>query len=275
MEEHPELPPEVYRRSFSLLHQFVQERNHCARCPGLEQCPNMEKGHYPILREYAGYLELSMHECGKLRAFREDQQRKSLIRCHHIPKEIQSASFADMELDNGRTEAIDAAIDFCQHLAEGKRVKGLYLYGSFGVGKSYIAGAITNYLADVGISSIMVHVPALCEELKDAIRTGQVSDKIVALKTAPVLILDDIGAEPLTPWIRDEVYGVIFQYRMTQQLPTVYTSNLDLNELEEHFSHTDKGGKETLKGKRLMERIRPFVRPVPVEGINRRYLPSS
>jgi primosomal protein DnaI len=111
------------------------------------------------------------------------------------------------------------------------------------------------------------------EELKSSLgdETNQLSEKLEALKQTQVLIFDDIGAESLTPWIRDDILATVLQYRMTEQLPTIYTSNMTLDELEEHFSHTAKGGYDILKGKRLMERIRPFVKAILVNGRNRRY----
>ncbi|WP_164491634.1 primosomal protein DnaI [Staphylospora marina] len=270
-ERHPELPLDCYRRSLILLSQFVTERTSCRQCPGLEKCPNSAPGHYPVLEQYGLAISLKLTECSKLRSHKESERRRSLIRSHHIPVEIRNATFESVELSAKREEAVSAAIDFCMEFENGLPDKGLYLYGPFGVGKSYIAGAVTNQLASIGIASVMVHLPALVEEMKGAINENSVSDKVDALKTTTVLILDDIGAETLTPWIRDDILSVIFQYRMTEHLPTIYTSNLSLDELEEHFAHTGKGGFEPLKAKRLMERIRPFVRPILVEGRNRRY----
>jgi primosomal protein DnaI len=273
MNEHPELDQNVYRRSFSLLQQFVVERSHCDACPGLDKCPNMMKGHYPVLHEYGGYIDLSLKECSKFLQAKEEKWKKSLIKSHHIPREIQNASFETIDYNPGRDEAINAAIDFCMGFAEKNPYRGLYLYGPFGVGKSYIAGAITNELAGRGIRSIMVHFPSLVEELKSSLgdETNQLSEKLEALKQTQVLIFDDIGAESLTPWIRDDILATVLQYRMTEQLPTIYTSNMTLDELEEHFSHTAKGGYDILKGRRLMERIRPFVKAILVNGRNRRY----
>lgn len=265
--EHPGLSDEVYLRSFSLLQQFVMERTNCEMCPGLNHCSNVMKGHYPELNEYSGYLDLSMHECNKLK----QKRRKTLIKSHHIPKDIQNSTFDQIDYDRGRNEAIHSAIDFCMSFTSETPAQGLYLYGAFGVGKSYIAGAITNELAKHEIPSLMVHFPALVEELKESIADKQIGGKIQALKTTPVLILDDIGAESLTPWLRDEVLSVVLHNRMAEKLPTVYTSNMTLDELEEHFSYTGKGGWEVLKGKRLMERIRPFVKSILVQGSNRRY----
>ncbi|MBA4601767.1 primosomal protein DnaI [Thermoactinomyces mirandus] len=266
--EHPELPDEVYLRSFSLLQQFVTDRTNCKICPGLDRCSNIVKGHYSELNEYSGYLDLSMHECSKLRK----KRRKTLIKSHHIPRDIQNSTFEQIDFDDiGRHEAIHSAIDFCMSFTNGTPAQGLYLYGAFGVGKSYIAGAITNELAKHEIPSLMVHFPALVEELKESIADKRIGNKIEALKTTRVLILDDIGAESLTPWLRDEVLSVVLHTRMAEKLPTIYTSNMTLDELEEHFSYTSKGGWEILKGKRLMERIRPLVKPILVQGHNRRY----
>ena len=50
------------------------------------------------------------------------------------------------------------------------------------------------------------------------------------VKEANLLLLDDIGAEKLSDWARDEVLGVILQYRMEEHLPTFFTSNLSLNQ---------------------------------------------
>ena len=47
------------------------------------------------------------------------------------------------------------------------------------------------------------------------------------IKLAEVLVLDDIGAEQSTPWVRDEILQVILQYRMQEDLPIFFTSNFE------------------------------------------------
>ena len=56
-----------------------------------------------------------------------------------------------------------------------------------------------------------------------------------------MLLLDDIGAENTSNWSRDEVLGPILQYRMENHLPTFFTSNLTMDELEEALSTTSSG----------------------------------
>ena len=54
--------------------------------------------------------------------------------------------------------------------------------------------------------------------------------------------------------------GTILNYRMNRK-PTFFTSNYDLDALEQHFSFTNRDGEELHKGQRIMDRIRPFVEP--------------
>ena len=67
--------------------------------------------------------------------------------------------------------------------------------------------------------------------------------------------MDDIGADSVTEWSRDEVLGTILQYRMEERLATFFTSNLTIEELEQHL---DVANKEVdhVKARRIIERVR-------------------
>lgn len=126
-------------------------------------------------------------------------------------------------------------------MAAGEECKGIYFYGKFGVGKTYLLGAIANRLAERQIPSLLVHTPEFLREMKNSLSDGSFNEKMELLKTVPVLMLDDIGAENMTNWVRDEIIGVILQYRMMERLPTLYSSNYDFSMLEEHFSYSQRG----------------------------------
>ena len=83
-------------------------------------------------------------------------------------------------------------------------------------------------------------------------------------------MIDDIGADSMSAWIRDEVLGVILQHRMQEQLPTFFSSNFNMDQLEQHLSVTQRGDEEPLKAKRIMERVRYLSREIWVIGENRR-----
>lgn len=84
------------------------------------------------------------------------------------------------------------------------------------------------------------------------------------------MILDDIGAEFLSSWFRDEILGAILQYRMMERLPVFFTSNYTPEELETMLSQSGRGKMEQLKSARIMERIRQVSEPVEINGKNYR-----
>ena len=60
--------------------------------------------------------------------------------------------------------------------------KGLYLAGPFGVGKTYMMGALANELSENGIETTLVNVPTYSAEIKQAIATNTVEAKLVSIK---------------------------------------------------------------------------------------------
>ena len=146
--------------------------------------------------------------------------------------------------------------------------KGLYIYGKFGVGKSYLLGALANELAARHIHSVVVYVPEFLREMKQAIQDQSLPEKVDFVKKAPVLMQDDIGAETMSSWTRDEIIGTILHYRMSEQLPTFMSSNFNYEELQHHLSYTQRGEKEVVKAGRIMERIKALTIPVALRGKN-------
>ena len=89
------------------------------------------------------------------------------------------------------------------------------------------------------------------------------------IKKANYLLLDDIGADSVTEWSRDEVLGTILQYRMEEKLPTFFTSNLTLDELEDHLATTNKEV-DHIKSRRIIERIKQLTTSVTMISENKR-----
>ena len=88
-------------------------------------------------------------------------------------------------------------------------------------------------------------------------------------KNVELLLIDDIGAETMTEWSRDEVLGTILQYRMQEGLTTFFTSNLTIDELESHFS-ISKEKVEKVKAKRIIERIKYLTTEIVMVSVNKR-----
>ena len=150
----------------------------------------------------------------------------------------------------------------------------MYLHGSFGSGKTYLIAALFNELAKKGIKSILVYYPEFLRKLKSSFQTysneqSSYNEQFEGIKRTPLLLLDDIGAENCSNWSRDEVLGPILQYRMENHLPTFFTSNLTLEELEDALS-TTSSGVDKVKARRIVERIKQLTVDHELISKNRR-----
>ncbi len=269
---HSEITDQMIDRSLPKLLEYVDGRKNCEGCTSLATCQNMINGYEPELFINGKTIDIRYNRCRTRIASDEFKKVQSLIKSYSIPKEILSATFEQFEQDGrDRFNALRLAGDFIKSMEnESDGFKGLYFYGDFGVGKTFLMGAIANALAKKKVQTMLVYTPDFFREMKTSIGDQTVDEKLEVIKTARVLVLDDIGAESMSSWVRDEVLGSILQYRMMEQLPTLYTSNYDYDELEEHMSYSQKGGVEQLKAKRIMERIKHYTTPVYIGGKNRR-----
>ena len=251
------------------IEDAVKEKKACKDCPGLKNCPNTLKGHvYTALKDNNG-LNFSYIPCNKLIKEENTYAYKKNITCFDLPKEISEASFSKVYRDdNKRLPIFKYFKEFMDSYLKDKKGKGLYLSGSFGSGKTYLVAALFNELAKKNISSALVYYPELLRSLKSSFGSDY-EEKFDFIKTVPLLLLDDIGAENTTSWSRDEVLGPILQYRMEEELPTFFTSNLTLSELEASLSITNSGT-EKVKAKRIIERIKQLTVPLELISKNRR-----
>jgi primosomal protein DnaI len=267
------LTNEFIEKNMMKLYEYSSQSKECEKCKDLDHCVNLMKGYQPEIILTRNAIDLEYHRCPRKISYDDRQRNEKLIQSMYVPKDILQASFADIQCDKTtpkRIDAVDKATSFVLKYPHGQNSKGLYLFGKFGVGKSYLLGAMANDLAEKGISSMIVYFPELVREFKASIGDQTLNKKIEAIKREPILMLDDIGAETMSSWMRDEILSPILQFRMLENLPTFFTSNFNYDELEHHLTYSQRGEEEKIKARRLMERIRYLTDAVEVDGPNRR-----
>lgn len=269
-----EINEDVVDRSLGKLYEYATASHGCDKCPNLGGCVNTLKGFEPKLVLTRGLIDLEYMKCKNKLVDEEVRNISKMIDSMYMPKDVMEAKLPniDMFFDDSRVRAVRMAKDFLNELDETGKLpeRGMYIYGPFGIGKSFILGALANELANRRIRTVAVYVPEFLREMKQSIQDQSLNDKIDFVKNAPVLMLDDIGAETMSAWTRDEVLGTILQFRMAEKLPTFFTSNFSYDELEHHLTYTQRGEKEAVKAARIMERIRMISSPLRLDGENRR-----
>lgn len=253
----------------SKLERTVKELFNCENCKHLFECKNEIEGFVYYPEVYNGRLKFNFVACKyKKQQLKKDNANKSIF--YEMPKELKNAAMKDIDIDDkNRVKAIKYLKNFYDKYGN-KFVKGCFLHGSFGCGKSYLVAALLNELAKKDVKVIMMYYPEMLRRLKESFSEEDAfKNYMYELKTIDILLIDDIGAETVTPWNRDEVLGTILQYRMDNSLPTFFTSNFTIDELESHFANSSNKD-DLVKARRIMERIRFLTEDIEIISENRR-----
>ena len=132
-----------------------------------------------------------------------------------------------------RQENLRRAYNATQAYAR-KPVGWLVLRGGYGCGKTHLAAATANTALENGMPVLFVTVPDLLDHLRAAYAptaTSSYDQRFQQVRSAPLLILDDLGTEHTTPWALEKLFQLL-NYRYMANLPTLITTNLELEDMD-------------------------------------------
>lgn len=263
------LSEKVLMKYTSKLENSVSELNNCKGCKGLENCKNPVMGYINFPKVInSENVEFDYVACKYKQ--KEVRENPAFAQYFEMPAFLRKAKLSDLFIDDkNRVKLIKYVNDFLKKYKAKNKMKGLYLHGSFGSGKSYIISAMINELAFSGVKGVVVYYPTLLRKLKESFNDNTNTYLMRELMNADILLIDDIGAESNTAWSRDEILGTILQHRMDNELSTFFTSNLNIEELEEHLS-TTRERNDKVKAKRIIERIKQLTIDMELISENRR-----
>ena len=128
---------------------------------------------------------------------------------------------------------------------------------------------LASKLVDLNAKVIFAYYPELVRQIKSSISEGNLEFYLEELKNVEVLMIDDIGGESNSDFIRDEVLGAILQTRMSNNALTFMSSNLNPKLLLDHLSSGSKDV-DRVKGSRVFERISTLMEFVELKDKNYR-----
>lgn len=243
---------------------YVGELNACKACPGLAQCPKNFKGYMRLLTIDQGEVVRYFEACEQQQEDEKKRQAMNRIQAN-VAKNLLETSFKDIQYDNGGN-LLQVATALMNQITM-PSAKGIYLHGEMGTGKTYVMAAFCNALAINQKDCAFISMPQLLADLKSRFNNPGEADLLAELKVVPYLVLDDLGAETLSVWGRDDVLYTLLNERMNRRLPTYFTSVYDLAMLEQHYT-MNKSRDEMIKAKRLVERVKAVSVPMELVGKN-------
>ncbi len=262
------IDPKYIQSDVYLIKDFYESCKRCNRCPGLAACVSDMTGYCTYLAQINGSLVEQRIACKYQRSKEKQYSHLAKYLINDLSDELSGVKFEDIDYRFENENYIRLYDKLSRYLSESVD-KGLYIYGDFGVGKSYISAALLNSMSSKYDSVSFIKVPEFVSNIKFLIGVddeGRVR-MIDYAKKSKVLVLDDIGAETITAYSRDDIIFPILDYRMENGLLTFFTSNLSIEELAMKYAEP---GNDQIRANRLIERIRKMSLVYNLIGNNKR-----
>lgn len=174
----------------------------------------------------------------------DEMRRRIAARCGLRLGQLESRlEHYDVAVDANRAAALAVACSFVEYVVGQppipRRESFLYLSGANGRGKSYLAEAVVNELAERGVhyserrsQGYFITEADLYSELQARIRDrdrGSPEAFIDELLGYGFLAVDDVGVQPFGDWFQGMMYRLLDR-RIQDAAPVILTSNYDLAE---------------------------------------------
>lgn len=140
-------------------------------------------------------------------------------------------------LSPGDTNSLERAVKTAQQYAHAPTDWIVFL-GPFGCGKTHLAAAIANARVRLGHPALFVVLPDLLDHLRATFNPSSAVSydrRFEEIRAAPLLVLDDMGTQNMTPWVREKLYQ-LFNHRYNAQLPTVITTADPIEQIDPRLS---------------------------------------
>ena len=146
--------------------------------------------------------------------------------------------------------------------------KGIYLYGGFGVGKTYFLMTLANYSINKEKSVIFVNSSDLYDYMKKNVeKNNELNSYIIdKLKNVDVLIIDDIGNEKQSNWFLFSILYPILEFRLNEQKIVCFSSIFSLLNLKKYWLKSKE--LDSIKVERLIDKINSLTNQIELSGEN-------
>lgn len=262
------LDDDFLNRHLQRFDDWIRQLDLKDQCVSSDTCLLVD-GYYEDLH-YDGLLQKHLVPCAHTLAKINDEIKLSNYIVSDIPHSLTTVTLGSILQKQESPEYIEVVAQLSAYL-ETMDGHGYYIHGDVGVGKTYLLSAITNEIVKRGKKVAFVHTPTFANKIKSMISKRQsIDDLLNDLKHVHVLVLDDIGTEGVSDWLRDDILLSILNFRMDSGKTCFYTSNLSMNQLEQYYAVNNKNEYNELAARRLMERIRMTSKEINMSGFNRR-----
>lgn len=221
------------------INNYVSDLKYCLNCKGAKNCKKDRPLLVTNLVFKNGVVIQNLEPC-EMVLKQMKIENKFLI--NDIDEKFLDASISKID-HSSKTRSNDLFITI-NNILNNKTNKWLYLKGSLGTGKSYIASAISNTASKkLDWKICFLDCSYRFKELNDLSYSdkNEFAKLMNAICNCDLLILDGFGDEYKNDFIRDGILYNIVSNRMNNKKMIIFTSEFSIDEIRELYSFNKAG----------------------------------
>ncbi len=224
----------TFQANMQTLSNMV-ESDICKLCGGYNICNGLGVIHYEVPIDDVRFGKL--FRCPNHKAEQDTERQDRLRKLGNL------TAFDERTFDNFQTDltmhtpeeqaSLELALNTARRFTEAPD-GWLLLEGTYGCGKTHLAAAVGNARLKQGDFVLFITTPDLLDHLRGSygpsseLNYDETFDRI---RNAALLILDDLGVENPSPWAQEKLFQLL-NYRYSHRMPTVITTNIDIDLLD-------------------------------------------
>lgn len=241
------VPENLVDEEIVKIYDFVLDLNVCKKCPGVKNCPKST----PLL-------------CTKI-TYKDGVVGRELVPCKEYLKQLKfERSFIVRDFDaewlNSDLKHIDSTTSRKEAIAKynsyfkGTTNEWLYLQGENGTGRTYLAANIAIDIAKKDRGPIAFLDVSARFKLLASKKDLEFKKMLDLWCQVPVLVLDDLGNEYKSDFVRENILFPILNNRAKNHLFTIITSDFEIADIATMYTTSQASKPKAEQIKRLLRR---------------------
>lgn len=226
------LSDEQIRENAAKIYDFSEDVKICKNCRGLKHCAKEPQYLVTNITYQEGVVDRNIIPCKK---YLEQINFKKRFVVIDFPEEYFD-NHVTRDIVQIKTKAKSEILKKYSQTAIEKKSNGwIYIKGDISTGKSFFAATLcVDAARNKAFDSISyIDVPERFKDLTDLAfqKSPKFIETLDKIKNSEMLVLDDLGNEFKSDFVRENVLFPILSYRVKNRLFTIITSNYSMDEI--------------------------------------------
>ena len=150
-----------------------------------------------------------------------------------LGERFKKRNFNSFEVNDDNRNAYQMSKKYVEEFEKFKETgRGLLFFGNYGTGKTHLAAAVLQNVIKKGYTGVFMSVPELISKIRASWSNDEnEGDMIDIISETDLVVMDDLGAENTKDWVKERLF-VILNRRYEAMLPTIFTTNCNMEELK-------------------------------------------